>query len=198
MQGKKIRNITIAVLCMVLFIYLTIIIGSAMTGRKVGLFSLKFYIMSSDSADSNISSGDLVVGKNIKTEDIKAGDDIIYKRNNGMIVKKITSVKNNNGNVSLYIENDDVVSGESRQNMQIEGKVLFKISGFGNFALFIQSPMGALNILIIIICVFFLVRKISQVVQNNKIEQATNGEADNEEKIANSIDSKNDNEQNKN
>ena len=85
---KKLRNIFIIALCIILFVYLSICINSYINGNKIGIFSFRFYIMSSNSSESGVNSGDLVIAKNIKIEDIKENDDIIYKRNDSLVVKK--------------------------------------------------------------------------------------------------------------
>lgn len=190
MKTKKIRNICIIFLFIILFIYLSICINSYVNGNKIGIFSLRFYIMSSDSSESDVSSGDLVIAKSIKTEDIKENDDIIYKRNDSMVVKKVKIIENNNGNINFYIEDDNIISNEKIENAQIIGKVIFKIKGFGNFALFIQSPMGTLNILVIAICIIIIIKKISKSVQESK-DDLSNEDKTNEELFSkNKIDKK--------
>lgn len=190
MKTKKIRNICIIFLFIILFIYLSICINSYVNGNKIGIFSLRFYIMSSDSSESDVSSGDLVIAKSIKTEDIKENDDIIYKRNDSMVVKKVKIIENNNGNINFYIEDDNIISNEKIENAQIIGKVIFKIKGFGNFALFIQSPMGTLNILVIAICIIVIIKKISKSVQESK-DDLSNEDKTNEELFSkNKIDKK--------
>lgn len=177
MKNKGIRNICIALLVVILFVYTVICVNSIMNKNKIGLFSIRFYIMSSDSPEAGISSGDLVFGKNIKIEDIKENDKIIYNRNNKMVVKKVKQIENNNGQINFYIEDDETISNEKLENAQIIGKVVSKIKGIGNVALFIQSPLGTMNVLIIIICIFIIIKKITK--ENQK--DSNDGEKDYEE-----------------
>lgn len=165
---KKLRNIFIIALCIILFVYLSICINSYINGNKIGIFSFRFYIMSSNSSESGVNSGDLVIAKNIKIEDIKENDDIIYKRNDSLVVKKIKIVENNNGHINFYIQDDEVINNEKVENAQIVGKVVFKINGFGNFALFAQSPLGTCSILAIAICIFIIINKIVRTLKEGK------------------------------
>lgn len=165
---KKIRNIFIIALCIILFVYLSICINSYINGNKIGIFSFRFYIMSSNSSDSGVNSGDLVIAKNVKIEDIKENDDIIYKRNDSLVVKKIKIVENNNGHVNFYIQDDNVINNEKVENAQIIGKVIFSINGFGNFALFAQSPIGTCSILAIAVCIFIIINKIVKTLTEGK------------------------------
>lgn len=168
MKSKKIRIFCIVLLCVILFIYLSILTNSIMNGNKMGFFSLRFYIMSSDSSESNANAGDLVIAKSVNVKDIKENDDIIYQRNNRMIIKKVIRTDNENGEFNIYIENDNVLSNEKIQNAQIIGKVIYTVKGFGNIALFIQSPLGTLNIVIIAICIFIIIKKLSKGNEENK------------------------------
>lgn len=165
-RNRRLRNICIVFLFIVLFVYLSIGINSIMNKNKIGFFSWHFYIMSSDSPEAGVNTGDLVIAKGIKTQDIKENDNIIYKRKDEMIVKKI--INKDKGNDNLYIQDSQMFTDE---NVQIIGKVLFKIKGLGNVALFIQSPLGTLNVLIIAICLLIVIKKISKSIQGEKNDE---------------------------
>ena len=170
MKNKRIRNICIVLLLILLFTYLVICVNSIMNKNKIGILSYRFYIMSSDSTEANTNQGDLVIAKSMKVEDIKENDSIIYKRNNNVMIKKVIGVDRENGEVNLHIENDDTISNESIKNVNV-------IGGFGNVAVFIQSPLGTVNILLIAICIFILVRKI---VRNTHVEDSNGTETEND------------------
>lgn len=129
MKNKKIRNICIILLIIVLFVYIAISVNSYVNHNKIGFFDTKFYIMSSDSPEANISSGDLVFAKSIEVNDIKENDSIIFQRENKMIVKKVKKVENINGKNNFYIEDDETISNEKLENAQIIGKVVSKVKG---------------------------------------------------------------------
>lgn len=175
---KKIKIICIISLCIILFVYLTICVNSYINGSKIGMLSFRFYIMSSSSAESDAKSGDLVIAKNIDIEKIKQNDDIIYKRSNDMIVKKVQKIAKNSEGTNFYIEEDDVISNEKIANAQIVGKVIFRIKGFGNFALFIQTPIGTCSIFVLAICVFFIFTKLIKQIQKNKLVNVKYSDSD--------------------
>ena len=157
---ESIKTICIVLLSLILFVYLTIGINSIMHGGKMGFFSLRFYIVSSDSYETNNSTGDSVVARSIKMTKIKENDNIIYKRNNTMAIKKVIKTENDNGKVNFVVENDRLLSNEKIENAEVMGKVLFTIKGAGNIALFIQSPLGTLNLILIALCIFIIIKKI--------------------------------------
>lgn len=139
---EKAKDICIAVLLIIIFIYMILGINSLSHGDKMGFFNLRFYIMSSESVETNSNAGDLVVARKIKPEKVKENDRIIYKKNNRTYIK------------------DAGVSEE--QNGEIVGKVLFKIKGLGNIAMFMKTPLGILNMLMIALCVVIIIKKITQ------------------------------------
>ena len=129
MKNKKVRNICIALLVLVLFIYIVIVANSLINKTKVGFFSIRFYIMSSDSPEAEIYSGDLVFAKNVQLNEIKENDSIIFKRNDKLIVKKVKKVENKNGNNNFFIEEDETISNEKLENAQVIGKVVSNVRG---------------------------------------------------------------------
>lgn len=139
---EKAKDIGIAVLLIIIFIYFILGINSLSHGDKMGFFNLRFYIMSSESIETNSNAGDLVVASKIKPEKVKENDRIIYKKNNRIFIKNAGKTE--------------------QQNNEIVGKVLFKIKGLGNIAMFMKTPLGILNMLMIALCVGIIIKKITQ------------------------------------
>ncbi len=180
--SERIKDICIVILSIILFVYLVLGINSMIHGDKMGFFNLRFYIMSSNSTETNSSLGDLVVAKKTNISKIKKDDDIIYKRNNRMYVKKVIRTDSDNGG-NIYIENDNVISNETVKDVEIMGKVLFKVGGFGNIAMFIQSPIGALNMAMIAVCIFLIIKKMTRNSQDSNGDDDDNNEKSTEERV---------------
>ena len=142
MKNNKVRNICIILLVLVLFVYIAISVNSYVNHNKIGFFDTKFYIMSSDSPEANINSGDLVLAKNIEVNDIKENDNIIFQRENEMIVKKVKKVENVKGKNNFYIEDDETISNEKLENAQIIGKVVSKVKGIRKCSFIYSNSNG--------------------------------------------------------
>ena len=177
---ERIKTICIIVLSMILVVNLIIGIISITNGGKFGFYSLRFFIMSSDSDD--INAGDLVVANRVKASNLKENDTVIYKRNNSTIIKNIEKVNNTNNEINIYVMKTKINSGisdeesyERIENNDIMGKVLFKVRGVGNMAVFIKSPLGTLNFLLILLCIFIVVRKIIDSKEKVLIKEIENG-----------------------
>ena len=159
----KIKDILIGLLSIVLVIYLILGINSIAHGDKFGFFNLRFYISSSYSSDA--SMGDLVISRKIKAPKVKENDKIVYKRNNKVFINKVVNEKMDNiENQLCVINNNEKVS---INDVDVVAKVLCTTKGFGNMAMFIKSPIGMLNMLLIALCIFIIVKKII----SNKQEQ---------------------------
>lgn len=176
---ERAKTVCIFVLLIILFVFLTIGVNNLAHGQKMGFFTLRFFIMSTDSTETESNAGDLIVGRKVRVNRIKENDDIIYRRNNKMIMKKVIKVEDDNGQTNIHIENDKNLANEKVENTEIMAKVLFRVKGVGNIAVFIQSPLGMFNMLLIILCVFVLVGKI---INNNNEEVETEKINDNEGK----------------
>ena len=194
---ERIKTLCIILLSIILFIYLAIGIFNMSKGGKMGFFSLRFYIMASDSNEAGTSSGDLIIARKMNVKKLKQNDDFIYQKNNSIIIKKVRKTENQNGNISIYVENDKNTSEDKIDNSRVVGKVLHRVKGIGNVAMFIQSPLGTVNLILIFICIFILIKKLiynnnsdddedlsstNKVIDNNENEIKIENDEDNENK----------------
>ena len=123
--------------------------------------------MSDNSEESNTTTGDLVIARKTKPNKIKANDNIIFKKDNSMYITNVTESKNNQGESTYFVKATNMTTNENLNDVEILGKVITRIRGIGNIAMFIQSPLGTLNLLFITICIIILIKKI---VENNEDE----------------------------
>ena len=159
--SEKIKDILIVVLSIVLVVYLVLGINSIAHGDKFGFFNLRFYIVSSDVNNSETSSYDLINTTKIKKEKVKENNTIVYKKNNRTYVDRVVLDKYNN----LYVESENINNQGSLQDIDVQGKVIGTAKGFGNLAIFLKSPLGVFNMVMIAVCVAIIIKKIND---NNK------------------------------
>ncbi len=183
---EKIKTLVIILLSIILFVYLVLGINSITHGGKLGFFSLRFYIMSDNSEESNTTTGDLVIAKKIKPNKIKANDNIIFKKDNSMYITNVTESKNNQGESTYFVKATNMTTNENLNDVEILGKVITRIRGIGNIAMFIQSPLGTLNLLFITICIIILIKKIVENNEDETIDSDINSEKTLEKAVSNS------------
>lgn len=183
---EKIKTLVIILLSIILFVYLVLGINSITHGGKLGFFSLRFYIMSDNSEESNTTTGDLVIAKKTKPNKIKANDNVIFKKDNSMYITNVTESKNNQGESTYFVKATNMTTNENLNDVEILGKVITRIRGIGNIAMFIQSPLGTLNLLFITICIIILIKKIVENNEDETIDSDINSENPLEKAVSNS------------
>lgn len=195
----KIKDVLIGILSIVLIVYLILGVNSIAHGDKFGFFNLRFYISSSDSSDVSASMGDLIISRRTKAPKVKENDKIVYKRNNKVFVNKVVNEKiDNNENQLCVINNNEKVS---IKDVDVVAKVLCTTKGFGNMAMFIKSPIGMLNMLMIALCIVIIIKKIISNKQESEQQEEFQTQAIEKEKVIDekeSIDNKDVNDKSKN
>lgn len=158
---KKIISIIILVLVLpILFVNIVILVNSLIHPQEVpGFFGYKPFIVLSGSMKDEINSGDLVITKECDPNSLKAGDIISFKENEIVVTHRISRIFIENGKKRFITKGDNNDEEDLGYVLpeNVEGVYLRKISGLGNVAMFLQTPIGiivALSIpLAILICI---------------------------------------------
>jgi signal peptidase len=124
---------------------LTIIIGSFLHPDEVpGFLGYKPFIVLSDSMLPTISSGDLVLVKEVDVEKLEQGDVIAFREGTSVVTHRIVEVMNE-GDAKRFRtkgDNNNVADPLLVRPEMVEGVYLFAMPGFGKAAMFIQTPVG--------------------------------------------------------
>ncbi len=157
---KILKTIILAILGVLLIINLIMFYQTNLKPGEVpyvGGFSVCNII--SGSMQNTININDLIVIQKCDGEDLKKGDIITYKKENGSIVThRIVRISSENGQ-NVYTtkgDNNEVEDQEKIRHEQVCGKYIFKINGFGKFAERIQDNNGLISIVLIIIIFIIL------------------------------------------
>lgn len=176
---KKIISIIILIITLpILFVNVVILADSAIHPEEVpSFFGYKPFIVLSGSMRNVINDGDLVLSKECDTNSLKVGDIISFKEEEIVVTHRITDIVSENGEKHFITkgDNNDVQDAGYVLAENIEGIFLFKISGLGNVAMFLQTPIGmivALSIpLAILICINLSGSKDSEENENEKMKK---------------------------
>lgn len=148
----KVKTIVGAVLCVilgfVLICNLTIIIkGSIHPEEPPSIFSVTPLVVVSPSMEGNqegrIDQGDLIFIKDIAFDDLKVGDVVTYRQPNGDLVTHRFWRIDEEGNYRT--KGDNPINDEDTYVLTEEtllGIVTGRIPKIGDFALFLQKPLG--------------------------------------------------------
>lgn len=150
---QKIWNITGIVLCVVLIpillINVTLIIKSFANKDEVpkigGYCPL---IVLTGSMEPEISSGDLIIVKQIDSSEVKENDIIAFFDPDGngqsILTHRVVNVTEEDGKTA-FITKGDANNSEDRQPVpsdQLVGGYVLRIPGMGNIAMFMQTTAG--------------------------------------------------------
>ena len=93
--AKNIKNILYVIL--IILIYNMVLIGVSSTNKlkNINLFGYKSYVITSASMEPEIKSGDVIISKVTKQQDLQKGDVITFKKNQDVITHRIVDIQNN-------------------------------------------------------------------------------------------------------
>mgnify|MGYP004640527739 FL=1 len=183
---KAISIIVILILIPILLISIVILVDSHTHPDEVPSFwGWKPFIVLSGSMETQISAGDIVVVKEIDTNELKKGDIIAFKDGNIVITHRIDEVTEIDGKTQYITKGDNnntqdigYVSPE-----QIEGVFKFKVSRLGNLAMFIQTPLGMIVCLSIPIIIIILLQTADSKKEKEELISKLNKQSKMEEEI---------------
>ena len=162
---RKIRDtfliILIILLIPILFVSAVILIDAVLHPNEIpSFFGWKPFIVLSGSMETEFESGDLVVVKEVDSNDLKKNDIIAFRINDIVVTHRIIQVNDRDGE-KTFITRGDINSGEDQWKVEeenIEGIYKFRIKGLGNVAIFLQTPIGMISCLSVPVISLFLLQ----------------------------------------
>ena len=183
---KAISIIVVLILLPILLMSIVILVDSYTHPNEVpSFFGWKPFIVLSGSMETQISAGDIVVVKEIDTNELKKGDIIAFKDGNIVITHRIDEVTEIDGKTQYITKGDN----NSTQDIgyvspeQVEGVFKFKIARLGNIAMFIQTPLGMIVCLSIPIIIIILLQTTDSKKEKEELIAKLNKQSKMEEEI---------------
>lgn len=165
-------SIVLAILTPIIIVSLVILIDSWVHPNEIpSFFGWKPFIVLSGSMETEIYAGDVAVVKKVDTKDIKENDIIAFKDGNIVITHRVIEIINDNGTIKYKTkgDNNNVNDDGYVKEEQIEGLYQFKISKLGDFAVFVQTPIGIVICLSIPLAILLIIQAIES--RGNKKRQ---------------------------
>lgn len=183
---KAISIIVILILLPILLISIVILVDSYTHPDEVpSFFGWKPFIVLSGSMETQISAGDIVVVKEIDTNELKKGDIIAFKDGNIVITHRIDEVTEIDGKTQYITKGDNNNTQDIGYVLpeQVEGVFKFKIARLGNIAMFIQTPLGMIVCLSIPIIIIILLQTADSKKEKEELVAKLNKQSKMEEEI---------------
>lgn len=151
--GSVIGIILCIILVPVIAINIILIANTYLHPEKIpGVFGMMPVIVLSGSMEPEFMSGDLIFIHDTDAGQLKEGDVICYLENGTAVTHRIAGISTENGNVRYTTRGDANNTDDQRQVEQSQIQGIYKggrISGAGNFVMFMQSTTG---MVIFIVC----------------------------------------------
>jgi len=137
------------ILCIILIpalvVNITLIVKSFLYPEKVPSFlGYKPFIVLTGSMEPVFYSGDLVMVKEVEADSLQVGDVIAFREGTAVITHRIVQVEGEGKDLRFTTKGDNNNVNDRRPVTveQLEGVYLYRISKLGNFAMFMQTPVG--------------------------------------------------------
>ena len=161
-EKEKIVKRIIEIIAIILIYNIILIIISSINGKDFSILGYKAYIVNTNSMETTIEVGDIVIIKKVKAEKLNQGDVITFTQEGEVITHRITKIEteekstqyvtkgdNNNTEDTLKIKYEDII-----------GKEILTIPQLGKAMQLLDSKIILLIIiLIILICAFVKIQK---------------------------------------
>lgn len=141
------QKVLVAMLSLILVINLYLLVMQlAFKVELPKVFGFGQVIVISGSMEPAISAGDLLIIR--QQSEYKVDDVITYQWGNSLCTHRIVAME---GNTIVTQGDANNAVDEPIDASLVEGKVVFRIPGFGNFILFLKTPIGLLVIAVLAI-----------------------------------------------
>lgn len=153
------KSIIIYILLAILSIYFIIVLWGNFSEKDSG-FQLNSFIVVSGSMMPTLNVNDLIFSAKVEQSELKEGDIISFYKEDQVITHRINKIIEENGN--RYYEtkgdNNNNPDEDLLENKQIIGKYLFKIPKVGYIVRNLQTKIGIIIVIIILLIREFFIR----------------------------------------
>lgn len=171
-RKKIIKNIFKAIIypiiILVLICNIILLVQKIITPDKIAtIFGYKALVISSGSMEPTLNIGDIVIIKETKQEQISKGNIITFRKDGYNITHRINDIIEKDGEKYYQTKGDKNTTNDADlvKYEEIEGVYVFKIDKIGSIITYAQNT----TTIIIIICVIYLIYRISAEKDDRKI-----------------------------
>ena len=160
-RNKNRKRITkIIDVFLVILIYNVILVMFSCTNKieQVNIFGYEAYIVTTDSMKPSISSGDVVIVKEVEEQELDKGDIITFTKNGETNTHRITNIEEKEGEkyYTTKGDNNNVEDSEKVKFSEIIGKQIITIPYLGKIINALENKVIFLVIVLIILILYFL------------------------------------------
>lgn len=151
---KVLQCVVVAILVFLVFICISVFIQTRVNPNKIpSIFGYKPFVVLSGSMEAEIFKGDLAVTREVDIDTLQENDIVAFRdADNHVVTHRIVKIVEDSNGKKLITKGDNNSNNDSDMvNVKdVEGKYLFKLSGFGNVVLAMQEPVTLVIVLVLI------------------------------------------------
>lgn len=165
-KNETLRKITYKCFSILIYIIISIILICLLINRLTNkeIFGYEAFIITSESMEPKIKTGDIVVIKHVLENDIKQGDIITFEKNNEYITHRVVKIEDieNKKRYTTKGDNNKVNDSGKIEYSQIKGVKVITIPLVGKLVLKVANEKGVIVVLIFIILLYIRAKKIDK------------------------------------
>lgn len=183
-RNKNRKRITkIIDVFLVILIYNVILVMFSCMNKieQVNIFGYEAYIVTTDSMKPSISSGDVVIVKEVEEQELDKGDIITFTKNGETNTHRITNIEEKEGEkyYTTKGDNNNVEDSEKVKFSEIKGKQIITIPYLGKIINALENKVIFLVIVLIILILYFLRIKQIEKKENRREKEKIEEEKEN-------------------
>lgn len=120
------------------------------------IFGYKLFMILDEKMEESLSYGDLVITKNISSDNLKLNDVIAFRNNtNKVTIHKIIRITEKNDGKQFEMQNSANEIGDTKyiEKKQVEGIVLHRIPNLGLILIKIQEPPIIISLIVVVLII---------------------------------------------
>ncbi len=140
------------------------------------IFGYKIFMIMNEFMDESVEYGDVVFAKNVKIDDYQIGDIMAFRNGmNTITIHRIneinTSIADNSKEFKMHTIQNETDDTKHVREINVEGKVVYKISKIGFAIMVIREPLVFALIMITVLIVGMISYYIAQKLDERDIEK---------------------------
>ena len=156
--GRIFSTTTCIIILFLIIFNLTLLIETYINPNKLPSFlGIKSFVIVSESMEPTIMTNDVIFITQSEKEDLEVGDIISFHVGDYINTHRIVKIEERNGQ-DVYITKGDNNKTEDKGYVEyedIEGKYIFKLSGFGTVTKILRSKIKLVVMLILIVLISY-------------------------------------------
>lgn len=186
---KFIGKVLYVLLYIVLILVLLAVILQRVSNNQLGLGGLKMYNIVTGSMVPVYNVGDVIIAKNVEPNEIKIGDDVVYKGEEGsfkdkIVTHRIISIGEKDGQKIFTTQGvANNAPDPSITQEQILGKVVYKLKILSLLSHLVNNNLFTMYFVIFVPIVLIIVINIVRIIKSreeDEEEEEEDGEDDND------------------